>query len=341
MDSRIEDFFLQDSYLQQKIQELAQLESEIKEKSQPSPSIFGRISSNKEKLHSKKSIFDEQSLEERLGKREFFILTKVFVKFSGFKDYYNIKKLDHSIFHKLLEKAKIIGPDFTRIKADLIFFKGRKANFTDFFGFIRILLRIGQILYPTQEKYQSLSLLVNEKFNLCLNIKEEVEIYQVYHGLYIENTVQDIFNAKKGMLLIIFGLFKSENSAELFHVPTNLRVKKVGNKTLAVKRIVLKGFLTFLAAFEFVPKLLSGYAAAQVFRAVPCQVMFNESLSFEEFLEACFCLALTAFNYQENGHLVSLDLWFNYLETHPRALIENQNPLRNTVYTLKKNVDYS
>ena len=337
MHSRLEQFLLNDLYLQQKIRELSELQSEIPLRTLKS-SVF---CSSPTKTQSKEKKFLGRSLEEELGTTHFNTLVKVFVKYSGLKDYHNVHKLEHWQFHRLLEEGKVYGQNFSKVSADLIFYKGRKANFTDFEGFIRVLVRISLLLYPGKEKYLGLGSLIDEKLSTNLNITQDLELHSKYHDEYKEPTIQSLLNSRKQTLLIVFEIFRSKNSAELAHVPTHMKVKKIGNRTLTIERIILKGFLAFLSAFEFIPNLLSSYNATQFFRAVPCQLPFNESLSFEEFTEACFYTSQKIFDHKQHKGLTCLSLWLNYLDSHPKVLIENPNPLRNSSYTLQRNIDYS
>ena len=205
---------------------------------------------------------------------------------------------------------------------------------------------MSRIYYSNEKKYQSLISLLQQKIVPGLKYNEESEIFLRYHNVYNEENVKALFFSRKSTLKTIFLMYKSTDSGDMEFVPNSLRSKRKGDRIERIFRITLKGFIAFLSSFEFLPDLISGLAAAKLFRAVPCPLLFNECLDYSEFIEACCYTALHIYesqSYKEfcQSPLECVEMWLKFLDAHPKPLIKNQNPLRNTVYTLKQDIDYS
>jgi hypothetical protein len=190
-------------------------------------------------------------------------------------------------------------------------------------------------------KKESLEKLIEENLVKTLKIEEELKRIENLHNWFKDPDLQVVVEQRKILLEILFNMFKSCDSAEFAKVDRNFLVKNVDGKRTKVQRIGLKGFLALLQTFEFMPDAISGLAAARVFRSVPCPVLFNECLDFDEFVEACFFTAVFICEQEGlrgmcGGFKESFEFWFRFVDAHPRFLIENPNPLRNNVYDLNK-----
>lgn len=343
----MEEIYAKDKYLQEKLKELAQLKSELMLMQNPGIINFDNVFVQNEKDEQELEVNKKDALQKKIGKDLVDVIRKVFIKYSGINDYFNVKKLEYSAFHKFLEDAGLYTANLTRVQVDLMLYKNRNSNSLDFWRFVETLIKISRHYYVSQKKYQSFITLVNKKVLPGLKFVEETEVFTRYHCLYRETSVQTFFTSRKPTFKAIFQLFKSTDSSEMECVPTSLRSKRnKKNQIERILRITLKGFLSFLTAFEFLPDLISGLASAKLFRSVPCPLLFNECLTFSEFQEACFYTALHIYESQPYKELCSspmecLEIWMQFLDAHPQALIKNPNPLRNSVYTLQQDIDYS
>ena len=269
------------------------------------------------------------------------------MKYSGLNDYFNVKKLEYSAFHKFLEDAGLYSESITKVNVDLMLYKTRSVNSLDFWRFVEVLIKISREFFMTEKKYQSLTSLLTKKILTALKFNEEREIFTRYHSFFQDDAIKSILASRKSTLKTIFLMYKSTDSADMESVPAYLRSKKnKKNKAERVFRITLKGFISFLSAFEFLPDLISGLVAAKLFRSVPCPLLFNECLDYSEFTEACLYIALNIYENQSYKEFCSspvecLEMWIRFLDAHPKAFIQNPNPLRNTVYTLQQFIDYS
>jgi p25-alpha len=346
MDYDLEELYLNDEYLQLKLQELSELNSELMCMNSSKSSHFETGYIQQEKDHQDSELTKKATLLKKIGKDMLEVLRKVFMKYTSIKNYHNVRKLESLVFHKFLEDAGLYSKTITKVTADLMFYKNLNAKTIDFWRFVEILIKISGIYYVNQKKYDSLVLLLNSKIINNCKFKEESKIFADYHEIFMDETIKSVLKARKPTLKTIFNLYKSTDYGDLKFVPNSIRSKKKGNKVERVPRITLKGFISFLTAFELLPGLISGLVAAKLFRAVPSPLLFNECLDYKEFTEACAYTSLRI--YQDNSYKElcqtnadCLEMWFKFLDAHPRPLIETPNPMRNTVYTLKQFIDYS
>ena len=201
------------------------------------------------------------------------------------------------------------------------------------------MFRISQIYHPSENKYQSLKLLINEKIVKNQKFAEEIQTFEEYHKMYSDKSIKDFLRFQKETLDFIFKLFKTTDSADIEKVPKSLRSITKNNKVESVPRITLKRFINFLTTFRIVPTLISSLMASKLFRSVPSPLLFNDCLDYCEFTEACVYIALHVFQkeFSKDGFfdpLASVELWFKIFEYNPKIPIENLYSLRNSVYTL-------
>lgn len=346
MDKRLEELYAKDEFLQSKIKELAQLKSELIMMNNPGMPNFDNFYVTNEKEENDAEATKKDALLKKLGKANYESLIKVFMKYSCAKDYHNSRKIDNLSFHRFMEDALLYTVAVSKVNADLMFYKNKQSKTIDFWSFVEILIKLARVHFTTEKKYQGLLLLITQKIIPNLKLDQEAALYLRYHQIFQEQPITALLQNRKPTLKIIFNIYKSSNSVDMDLVPIALRSKKKGTKVERIPRITVKGFINFLTAFEFLPELISSMAASKLFRAVPCPVMFNECLDYKEFTEACVYVALHIYeneSYRDfcRTPLEYLEMWFKFLDAHPKPLIENPNPLRNTVYTLQQSVDFS
>ena len=132
MEVNLEDLYSKDPYLQLKLKELSKLKSELMLMHNPGMSNFNNIFIPPEKDEQDPEVTKKDALLKKVGKEIFEILRKVFMKYSGLKDYFNVRKLDSLMFHKILEDSNLYSSLLTKVSADLMFHKSRNTNSIDF-----------------------------------------------------------------------------------------------------------------------------------------------------------------------------------------------------------------
>ncbi|CAG9325482.1 unnamed protein product [Blepharisma stoltei] len=260
----------------------------LKNKQKPEAHFISEIPKPQELLETKHSIESSpnstnsikneedkvEKLKRKIGQTTFDSLREVFLMYSGVQNYLLVDKLESMLFNRFLADFNLYNSLVTKAQADVYFFKGLKGGRSiNFWRFVEILIKLAKIDYPDKEKYKALQDYATEKIEPRLNNEKDKAKIKRLHEIYLSQEVKGFINANKGLLEDIYERYKS---SDVVHA----------------NRMRIQGFVNLLAKYEFIPSHISSPLAALLFRSVPSTLLFNDSLLYEGFVEACVYVAL-------------------------------------------------